>query len=270
MATNALFKHYDTETEQDLVEDLIIEAIQIHGMDFYYLPRTLTNVSELYTEDRVYEYNQAIPIEVYPENINGFGGESDLISKFGLEIRDEVKFIMSQKRFRQEIGDPLGKYRPLEGDIIYMAEPFTQLFEITFVEHESTFYQLGKLYVYQLKCRLFENSNQVFNTGVGEIDQLGNVYDHNLERVPLVDESDEVLATDDGQSLVVSDAGAVYEDNRSLTTTDGHILVTENNEVLITSDEEPGDASINDFLESFGGSLINFDEQDAFTTGTKY
>lgn len=270
MAVNQAFDNYNFTSEQDLLEDLIIESIQISGIDFQYLPRTLTNVSPLYKEDRVYQYNHAIPIEVYPENINGFGGESDLISKFGLEIRDEITFTISQRRWRELVGDPLGRIRPLEGDIIYMEEPFTQLFQVTFVEHEAVFYQLGRLYVYQLKCKLFEYSNQVFNTGNIEVDTIGNTYDRNLEQIPIVDETNEVIVDDNNETIIVSDPLAVGEDNRAISTDDGDYIVTDDGEVIITSDTEPTDGAINDFLEDFGQTIINFDERDPFNTGIKY
>lgn len=268
MATNPYFKHYDTNTEQDLIEDLVIEAIQIHGMNYYYLPRTKTKVDPLLTEDRVFAYNAAVLIEIYPENINGFTGDSDLISKFGLEIRDEATFVVSVRRFNEEIGLPFDRYRPLEGDIIYMSEPFQQLFEITFVEHEEVFYQLGKLYVYQLKCRLFENSNQVFDTGIAEIDNLGNVYDSNTERIAIKDDAGQIISTNDLQSIIVSDSDAIYEDNRAIKADDGQSLVADDGETLVVSDIEPSDGSINAYLESFAKSLINYNERDPFAGDT--
>lgn len=184
MATNVYFNNFPTSqitSEQLLVEDLVIEAMQIHGMDVYYLPRgTRDQVDYLFGEDTLKQYVTAYPIEMYLENVTGMDGEQDFISKFGLEIRDEVQLLVSRRRFAATI--PL--VRPLEGDLIYI--PLVKnLFEITFVEHENDqamFYTLGRgrggnVYVYGLKLKQYVFSNEVITTGITEIDdQIRDYY----------------------------------------------------------------------------------------------
>ena len=177
MPTNFYFNNFPLNqitSEQLLVEDLVIEAMQINGMDVYYLPRTSRDqVDFLYGEDTLKQYVSAFPIEMYLEDVTGMEGEGDFISKFGLEIRDEVTMLMSRRRFQFTVNQP----RPYEGDLIYI--PMLQnFFEITFVEHENNqamYYTLGRgrggnVYVYALKMKQFVFSNEVVQTGNAEID----------------------------------------------------------------------------------------------------
>ena len=160
------------------MEDLVIEAMQIHGMDVYYLPRTSRDsVDMLYGEDTLKQYVTAYPIEMYLENVTGMDGEGDFISKFGLEIRDELSLLVSRRRFKYATGAS-NLIRPREGDLIYI--PLIQnFFEITFVEHENDqamFYTLGRgrggnVYVYALKMKQFVFSEEVIHTGIEEIDE---------------------------------------------------------------------------------------------------
>ena len=143
-------------------------------MDVYYLPReTRDEVDMLYGEDTLKTYTTAYPIEMYLEDVTGMEGEGDFISKFGLEIRDEITMLMSRRRFQFTVN----KHRPYEGDLVYI--PLLQnFFEITFVEHENNqamFYTLGRgrggnVYVYALKMKQFVFSNEVIETGLSEID----------------------------------------------------------------------------------------------------
>jgi hypothetical protein len=180
MPTNFYFNNFPAEQitqEQLLVEDLVIEAMQINGMDVYYLPRTSRDqVDYLYGEDTLKQYVSAYPIEMYLENVTGMEGEGDFISKFGLEIRDEVTMLVSRKRFNYTCGNA-NLIRPREGDLVYI--PLVKnFFEITFVEHENDqamFYTLGRgrggnVYVYSLKMKQFVFSEEVINTGIDEID----------------------------------------------------------------------------------------------------
>ena len=160
------------------MEDLVIEAMQIHGMDVYYLPRTSRDsVDMLYGEDTLKQYLTAYPIEMYLENVTGMDGEGDFISKFGLEIRDELSLLVSRRRFKYATGAS-NLIRPREGDLVYI--PLIQnFFEITFVEHENDqamFYTLGRgrggnVYVYALKMKQFVFSEEVIHTGIEEIDE---------------------------------------------------------------------------------------------------
>ena len=177
MPTNFYFNNFPTDqitSEQLLVEDLVIEAMQIHGMDVYYLPRTSGDSEDmLYGEDTLKTYTSAYPLEMYLENVTGMEGEGDFMSKFGLEIRDEVTLLVSRRRF----GFTVNQTRPLEGDLIYIPL-FQNFFEIIFVEHENNqamFYTLGRgrggnVYVYALKLKQFVFSNEIIETGISEID----------------------------------------------------------------------------------------------------
>jgi hypothetical protein len=177
MPTNLYFNPFpkgQITSEQLLVEDLVIEAMKIYGMDVYYLPRsTRDEVDYLFGEDTLKQYVSAYPIEMYLENVTGMDGEGDFISKFGLEIRDEVSLLVSRRRFAATVSQT----RPNEGDLIYI--PLVQnFFEITFVEHENDqamFYTLGRgrdanVYVYALKLKQFVFSNEVIETGIADID----------------------------------------------------------------------------------------------------
>jgi hypothetical protein len=177
MSTNLYFNNFPINqitSEQLLVEDLVIEAMQINGMDVYYLPRSSRDsVDFLYGEDTLKQYTSAYLLEMYLEDVTGMEGEGDFISKFGLEIRDDVTMLMSRRRFQFTVNQP----RPYEGDLIYI--PMLQnFFEITFVEHENNqamYYTLGRgrggnVYVYALKMKQFVFSNEVVQTGNAEID----------------------------------------------------------------------------------------------------
>jgi hypothetical protein len=177
MTTNLYFNNYpitQVTSEQLLVEDLVIEAMQINGMDVFYLPRSSRDsVDMLYGEDTLKTYTSAYPIEMYLEDVSGMEGEGDFISKFGLEIRDEMTLLMSRRRFMSTVNN----HRPYEGDLVYI--PMLQnFFEITFVEHENQqamYYTLGRgrggnVYVYALKMKQFVFSSEVIQTGIAEID----------------------------------------------------------------------------------------------------
>jgi hypothetical protein len=177
MPTNFYFNPFPTNqitSEQLLVEDLVIEAMQIYGMDIFYMPRSSRDsVDLLYGEDTLKTYTSAYPLEMYLEDVTGMEGEGDFMSKFGLEIRDELTFLVSRRRFAFTVN----QLRPNEGDLIYV--PMLQnFFEITFVEHENgqaMYYTLGRgrggnVYVYALKLKQFVFSNEVVETGNAEID----------------------------------------------------------------------------------------------------
>ena len=170
MATNPHFQHFDATNEQYLVQDLIIESIKIYGHDVYYMPRTLVNEDTLYSEDTISAFNDAYVVEMYIKNVDGFEGEGDFMSRFGLEIRDQITFSVAQRTFKNLLLDSTYD-RPKEGDIIYF--PLTKkVFEIRFVEHESVFYQTGALQTYDLVCELFQYEDQAIDTGIEDIDKI--------------------------------------------------------------------------------------------------
>jgi hypothetical protein len=170
MSTNTFFQNYNFFNEQQLIDDLVIESIQIYGVDTWYVARELTSVDEIMNEDRLSRFDAAYQMEMYVKSVDGFQGEGDFLSKFGLQIRDQATFTVAMRTFerfatqnRQEL------IRPKEGDLVYMPMN-KKFFKVMFVEHESVFYQNGALQVYDLKCELFEYSNERFETGVEAID----------------------------------------------------------------------------------------------------
>mgnify|MGYP003113746341 CR=1 FL=1 len=173
MATNKFFRH-QVKAEQNLAEDLTIEAIRMYGHDVIYIPRTLVNKDFLFGEDTISKFEQGLNIEMYISSIDGFEGEGDFASKFGIQIKDTVELIVSKKIFEKTLSHESSINRPREGDLIYF--PLSKgLFEIKFVEHENPFYQLGKLYTYKLSCELFEYSQEDFDTGFSDIDTVVGV-----------------------------------------------------------------------------------------------
>ena len=169
MTTSVYFNHFENTPEQALHQDLIIEAIKNYGIDVYYLPRKYVNEDLLYGEDTISEFNQAHLIEMYVKSVDGFEGEGDFVSRFGLEIRDQVVFSVARRRFDNL--DITEQDRPLEGDVIFF--PLNKkLYEIRFVEHESMFYQFGKLPIFDLTCELFQYDDQRIDTGVEVIDEI--------------------------------------------------------------------------------------------------
>jgi len=169
---------------QLLHEDLIVEAMQIYGHDLYYMPRDLVNVDSVFKEDPVGSFNSSYKVEMYVENLDGFDGEGDLFSKFGVEIRDSVTLVLSKRRWNSTVlkyDNEITTSRPVEGDLIYA--PFAKkLFQIQHVEHEQPFYQLNNLPIYKLRCELFEYNDENIDTGIPDIDQieLDHAYKHKL------------------------------------------------------------------------------------------
>lgn len=172
MATNPFFSNYTYSNEQNLLDDLVIEAIKIHGIDVYYLTRQLPNVDTIWNEEDMSIFNRAYPIEMYVKTVDGFGGEGDFLSKFGMQIRDSATLSVAVRSFERFVINKQPEIkRPREGDLIYM--PFSNnIFKITFVEDESVFYQSGALYVYDLECEMFEYSNERMETGISYVDSF--------------------------------------------------------------------------------------------------
>ena len=175
MTINPHFDFYTNTAEQNLVEDLIIESIQIYGIDIKYMPKSFVNKDFLFGEDVLAKFENAYDVEVYIKNTDSFEGDHNLISKFGLEIRDQTTLTMSQKRWRDVIGQHVDNVRPHEGDLLFFPLN-SKIFEILYVNFESLFYQLGKLPVYDLTCELLEYSSQRLETGNTEIDDIEDDY----------------------------------------------------------------------------------------------
>jgi len=177
MAVNRYFNNFPSEqrinNEHLLMEDIIVESIQIMGHGVYYIPReTFDEGDMVFGEYSKSAFNKAYLIEAYLSNVDGFEGQGDFFSKFGLEIRDTSNFVLSRRSFRQIVPGSL-RQRPQEGDLVYVPI-LHKMFEIKFIEHELMFHSIGKRlpYVYEMRCEAFRSSQEPINTGVEEIDQV--------------------------------------------------------------------------------------------------
>lgn len=241
MATNKYFRNYSYGREQRVEDDLIVEAIKIYGVDVQYMPRTIFNEIVEFGEDPLSQFNLAIPIEVYVNNLENFQGEGDFLSKFNLEIRDQITLTMARRRWDQirteklvdEVGNiylvetnsdsyssntdnylletgsangySVSSSRPLEGDLIFI--PFINngngaIYEVKFVEHERIFYQHGKLYTYEMTCELFRYSSEQFNTGNADIDRIEDDSSRDMFSYNYIMENNDVMQSEDGGYLI--------------------------------------------------------------------
>ena len=172
MPTNVYFST-GTTSEQRLYEDLIIEQLKIYGQDVFYLPRKIANKDTIFGEDPASSFDDSYIIEMYVDNTDGYMGEQEIIKKFGLELRDDIKFTVSKLRWETLVSNnaDLVADRPQEGDLVYF--PTTKaFFEIQFVEHEQPFYQQSALPVYKLSCTKWEYSSERVDTGIASIDAV--------------------------------------------------------------------------------------------------
>jgi hypothetical protein len=177
MALNPFFLQ-GSPGEQRLVQDLINEQLKIYGVDVIYIPRKFVRKQTIIREIQSSKFDDNYAIEAYINNYDGYSGQGDILSKFGVNLKDELSLVISKERFEDFISPFLEASdndeiilasRPREGDLVYF--PLGQrLFEVKFVEHEVNFYQLGKLYMYELKCELFEYEDEVIDTTIDEID----------------------------------------------------------------------------------------------------
>lgn len=293
MATNFYFNNFPLNqitSEQLLVEDLVIEAMQIKGMDVFYLERTSRDqIDYLYGEDPVSEFRKAFPIEMYLENVTGMDGESDFISKFGLEVRDEITLLVSRRRFASTVNSIT---RPREGDLVYLPT-FTAFFEITFVEHENDqamFHTLGRgrggnVYLYALKLKQFVFSEEIIETGIDEIDLNARNY-YKKTRLPLANTGSGSFIPEEivyqGTSLANASATAIvysYEPHTELnviqvrgTFTTGNVRGNTSSalrSVLLVDDLTPfnnpfEDLTDNKRIESEADGIIDFTESNPF------
>lgn len=211
MATNFYFNNFGASNEQGLIEDLIIESIRMYGLDMYYIPRTKNNVSDVFNDVQYSTYNNPVFVEMYIQNVDGFQGDGEFLSKFGVEVRDQITFTISQRVFNQEVGIYTNETRPNEGDIIWF--PLTaSLYQIKYVNKKAIFYQLGALQTYDIVCELYEGNSDIFNTGIAEIDDKYNA-------LSLVDDSYAILL-EDGAVLMTEYNEKVLNENYSIDTID--------------------------------------------------
>ena len=183
MPTNVYFNNYNSIPEQRLYEDLIGEVVNTYGIDAKYIPReTGSTFDLLFGDDPTKKYDSSYPIAVYVQNVDGFQG-GDLFSKFGLEIRKQVQFVIPHRAFKR--GIPQNLTRPREGDLLWLSN-FRNLFEITFVERDNFFYTFGKsgYYGFLVTCELFRYSNEDMEVGDPDVVNVENsqsfVYEYTM------------------------------------------------------------------------------------------
>ena len=238
MALNPFFLQ-GSSTEQFLVQDLINEQLKIYGIDVYYLPRKVINIDNILNEVETSKFDDSFLIEAYLDNYEGYSPGSDIMTKFGLRLKNEINLIISRERFEDFIStflqgtnfaieqgsltgiDPLLANRPSEGDLIYF--PLGQrLFEIKRVEHEKPFYQLGKNYIYELQCELYEYENELIDTSIEELDKTvedeGYITSINLAPVSATDVEAGAIISDGviGQ-IILNEDGYGYTSTPTVT-----------------------------------------------------
>lgn len=177
MGTNPYFQHFTDANEQDLWEDLTVEAIRNSAVDAIYLPRTGGVKDDMLNEFTHSVFNVALPVEMYVKNADSFEGDGQLLSKFGLEIRDQMTLVMSIRSFKEFIQPTTSLERPGEGDCIYV--PFLgMVYQVKYVNSSAQFYTLGRLMSYEIVCELLEYNNEKFATGYPEIDDKYKQFGH--------------------------------------------------------------------------------------------
>jgi len=234
VATNFFFNNFNSSQEQLLLENLVIESIRIYGQDMYYVPRVLNKYDDVYGADDQSSYEKAYQIEMYIKSIDGFTGDGDFLSKFGIEVRNQVVFSMAQRIFSQEVGTFTNQVRPNEGDLIYF--PLNdRCFEIKFVNKYEMFYQLGALQTWEVTCELFEYSNETFNTGIPEIDIIQSKFSMNALDFSIKDEADDYLVTEDSEYIILE--GKAVDD--LIPADDSDEIQQESDNIVLFSTEDP-------------------------------
>ena len=271
-------------TERSLYQNLIKEAIQIYGHDVYYVNRETVALDNVLGEDALSKYTNAEPIEMYVEDGAGFGGDKEIITQFGLENRNEITFVVSKERFQEmdsqinlEEGEGsialedgsidqtgnssnlttlTGNYyilqdtattdadRPQEGDLVYHPI-FAKMFEINFVDHDEPFYQLDNNPVYKLRCKQFEYSSEIIDTGIATIDAI---------------EGD--LTTDSRayQISLENEVGSIQLENAA-DTGSASFIITED---YIIGDYDTDKTSQNELFDQLDDTVLDFSESNPF------
>ena len=187
-------------SEQRLVQDLINEQLSIYGQDVVYMPRKIINEEKVIKEVTVSKFDDSFRIEAYISTFDGYGGQGDILSKFGVRSTDEITFVISKERYADFITPKINLFkdqvktadRPQEGDLIYLPLD-NSLFEIKYVEMKAPFYQLNNLYVYELRCELFEYEDEIIDTDIAEVDESVEDFGY-IQTLVMVNDSTAVAA----------------------------------------------------------------------------
>lgn len=198
---NKFFNNYMSLTEQKLAMDLNAEAIGFAGMDVYYVSRTGTKKDDILNEYSFSKFEHATQVEMYLKNFNSFEGDGILMEKFGIEIRDQIILSVSKKTFERDIIQNMSwMFRPREGDLIWVPV-LNAAYEIRYVNNTTMFYQFGEVQTYELVCDLFEYAQELFTTGIAEIDDFYSKQYNTYEEFLLTDEDGNVITDEEGEEI---------------------------------------------------------------------
>ena len=314
-------------TERSLYQNLIKEAIQIYGHDVYYMDRQSVNEDTLFGEDTTNQFNTQHPIEMYVEDGEGYAGDKEIMTQFGLENRNEITFVVSKERFQEldrqvqiESGtDTTGgsilletgtidqsedssilstvsgdnnfyiiqdtaatnSDRPLEGDLVYHPV-LTKVFEVSFVDHDEPFHQLDNNPVYKLRCKQYEYSQEVIDTGIAEIDAIeddlstdtsehqftleqSTTQNENIRLEYRTQEDGLLLEETDGDNITAEDDDSSVGTNILLENAadsgDDSYLVQED---YIVGDMSTDKTSQNELFDSLDDDILDFSESNPF------
>ena len=238
MPTNVYFDT-GTKPEQHLYEDLMIEQLKIYGQDVFYIPRTLVKEDSLFGEDTLSKFDDAYQIEMYFENVEGYEGEKEIMSKFGLQMNEDVTFVVARRRFEQLVSHDsnlIVKTRPNEGDLVYFPK-VKKIFEISFVDHDDPFYQVHNVPAFKLKCKTFEYSSEDMDTGIAEIDAIET--DNSLDQLAFQ------FSLEDGTGALLTESGD---------------YIIQEAYVVDTIDEN----AMNDFFDKQDDTILDFTESNPY------
>ena len=287
MAVNSAFHTnnlHSLATERNLYKNLVKEAIQIYGHDVYYVNRETVALDNVLGEDALSKYTNAEPIEMYVEDAEGFGGDKEIITQFGLENRNEITFVVSKERFQEmdsqinleegegsialedgsvdqtgnssTVSTLTGNFyilqdtattdadRPQEGDLVYHPI-FAKMFEINFVDHDEPFYQLDNNPVYKLRCKQFEYSSEIIDTGIATIDAI---------------ENDLSVDARTYQVSLENEVGSIQLENAADTGVASFIILEE----YIVGDYDTDKTSQNELFDQLDDTVLDFTESNPF------
>ena len=330
MAVNKAFhtsNFHSIATERSLYQNLIKEAIQIYGHDVYYMDRQSVNEDTLFGEDTTNQFNTQHPIEMYVEDGEGYAGDKEIMTQFGLENRNEITFVVSKERFQEldrqvqiESGtDTTGgsilletgtidqsedssilstvsgdnnfyiiqdtaatnSDRPLEGDLVYHPV-LTKVFEVSFVDHDEPFHQLDNNPVYKLRCKQYEYSQEVIDTGIAEIDAIeddlstdtsehqftleqSTTQNENIRLEYRTQEDGLLLEETDGDNIIAEDDDSsvgtnILLENAADSGDDAYLI----QEDYIVGDMSTDKTSQNELFDSLDDDILDFSESNPF------
>ena len=275
MPTNVYFDT-GTRPEQHLYEDLMIEQLKIYGQEVFYIPRTLVKEDNLFGEDTLSKFGDAYLIEMYFENVEGYEGEKEIMSKFGLQMNEDVTFVVARRRFEQLVSHDCNlivKTRPNEGDLVYFPK-VKKIFEISFVDHDDPFYQVHNVPAFKLKCKTFEYGGEDIDTGITEIDAIETANSLDMLTFQITMEQSSTTTFNEGIELEDGTGNLELETQTGGTDnvigedeTGGDNVVLETGDYIIqeayvtdTIDEN----AMNDFFEKEDDNIIDFTESNPF------